>query len=966
MGTVAESVPLLLERDAELARVSALLAEASVGRGAVVVVGGPAGIGKTELLAAVRERAGERGFRVLAARGRELESGMAFTVVRQLVEAAVLSADARQRRRLLAGPARAGAGALGLAAGAAPDSEFAAVHGLYWLCVNLAGRGPLLVTVDDVQWADGPSLAWLGYLGHRAAELPVLVVVSVREGDPAARAPAVAAVVNDPAVHRIGLLPLSTDSVTALVRADLGPAASAGFCAACGELSGGNPLYVRELLAAARSDGLTGTADDAAALRAAAPAAVGASMLARLARMGPDAGALARALAVLGSRCEVAAAAELADLDPVAAELAADGLAAAQILAPDRPLEFFHPLIGEAVYADLAPGARRIAHRLAATIVDRAGAVDRVAAHLLATGPAGDGWVAGRLAAAARTARERGAPEVAASYLRRALAEPPAAPERPALLLQLGEAEWHAGQPAAIAHLEEALAGAGDVPTVAAAAWTLAYAYTVSDRADLAAMVLQRAIAPVSAADPLLTLWLEAAAALAGVMDDRTAPAALRAVERLREHLDDVADPPVHLLVVVAQVAVRRAQSPAEAQQLIERALARTPYPPPLDTCPPIIMTLLELESFGMLQRLCEDMLAAARRRAAAQELTGIANLSAAVLLRRGELADAEAQAHWALERATGIYAIHALALLIRTLIERDALEEADTELARTAPPLDSHSIAAPAYLIARGQLRAAQGRNEEALADFLACGQRCERLGITLGIWPWRSEAAIAHALLGHAQEARPARPRRGRRRTPVRAAARAGRRTARPGPGRGRHPRPGPALGGGYRPGAIAVTGRAGPRAHRLRRRAAPGRPARPGPRPAGTRPGPGPSLRRAPHCGPGPRGTGRRRRQAAPGRGHRPRRADRQRAAGGPAGSRRPHQPGDRPVAVHHHQDRLRPPQPRLPQARHHPQEPACSRSHQPSRRRTRATERRRDAFLGHLRCQGSDLCPECHGR
>ena len=756
MGAVAESVPLLLERDAELARVSALLAEASVGRGAVVVVGGPAGIGKTELLAAVRERAGERGFRVLAARGRELESGMAFAVVRQLVEAAVLSADARQRRRLLAGPARVGAGALGLAAGTAPDSEFAAVHGLYWLCVNLAGRGPLLVTADDVQWADGPSLAWLGYFGSRAAELPVLVVVSVREGDPAARAPAVAAVVNDPAVHRIGLLPLSTDSVTALVRGGLGRAASAGFCAACWELSGGNPLYVRELLAAARSDGLTGTADDAAALRAAAPAAVGASVLARLARMGPDAGALTRALAVLGSRCEVAAAAELAGLDPVAAELAADGLAAAQILAPDRPLEFFHPLIGEAVYADLAPGARRIAHRLAATIVDRAGAVDRVAAHLLATGPADDGWVAGRLAAAARTARERGAPEVAASYLRRALAEPPAAPERPALLLQLGEAEWDAGQPAAIAHLEEALAGAGDVPTVAAAAWTLAYAHTLSDRADLAAMVLQRAIAPVSAADPLLTLWLEAVAALAGVMDDRTAPAALRAVERLREHLDDVADPPVHLLVVVAQVAVRRAQSPAEAQQLIERALARTPYPPPLDTCPSIIMTLLELESFGMLQRLCEDMLAAARRRGAVQELTGIASLSAAVLLWRGELADAEAQARWALERATGIFAIHALALLIRTLIERDALEEADTELARTAPPLDSHSIAAPGYLFSRGRLRAAQGRNEEALADFLESGQRCERLGITLAIWPWRSEAAIAHALLGHAQEAR------------------------------------------------------------------------------------------------------------------------------------------------------------------------------------------------------------------
>ena len=230
--------------------------------------------------------------------------------------------------------------------------------------------------------------------------------------------------------------------------------------------------------------------------------------------MGPEAVALARALAVLGSGYEVVVAAELAGLDPVAAELAADRLAAAQILAPGRPLEFFHPLIREAVYADLAPGARRIAHRRAATILDRAGAVDQAAAHLLATGPAGDAWVAGRLTAAARTARERGAPEVAASYLRRALAEPPATAARPALMSQLGEAEWYAGQPAAISHLEEALAGAADVPLIAAAAWALAYAYAVSDRADRAVAVLQRAIARVSAADPLLTLSLEAAAAL--------------------------------------------------------------------------------------------------------------------------------------------------------------------------------------------------------------------------------------------------------------------------------------------------------------------------------------------------------------------------------------------------------------------------------------------------------------------
>ena len=103
MVTVAEPVPLLLERDAELARLSALLEQAHAGSGAVVTISGPAGIGKTQLLAAVHRLAGDRGFRSLRARGRELEADMAFSVVRQLLEQPVLSASAAERRRLLAG-----------------------------------------------------------------------------------------------------------------------------------------------------------------------------------------------------------------------------------------------------------------------------------------------------------------------------------------------------------------------------------------------------------------------------------------------------------------------------------------------------------------------------------------------------------------------------------------------------------------------------------------------------------------------------------------------------------------------------------------------------------------------------------------------------------------------------------------------------------------------------------------------
>ena len=153
------------------------------------------------------------------------------------------------------------------------------MHGLYWLCANLAERKPLLLTVDDLHWVDGPSLSWLAYLGPRCAESSILVVLTIREGDPRERTNPVAAAAGDPSVHRMGLSALSVASVAALVRAELGPTASAGFCSACSELAGGNPLYVRELLAAARNERLSGADDDVTALRALASSAVGASVL---------------------------------------------------------------------------------------------------------------------------------------------------------------------------------------------------------------------------------------------------------------------------------------------------------------------------------------------------------------------------------------------------------------------------------------------------------------------------------------------------------------------------------------------------------------------------------------------------------------------------------------------------------------------------------------------------------------
>ena len=178
----------LYEREDELARVDALMTAAGASRGGVLLITGPAGIGKTVLLESARERAGQAGMRVLAGRGRELESGFSLGVVRQLFEPLLAGASAVEREALLAGAARRAlialedfrsqAGAVPLEAESEPP--FAVMHGLYWLAVNASAAAPLLVAVDDLHWADQASLRFVLYLAERLAGLPVALALSWR------------------------------------------------------------------------------------------------------------------------------------------------------------------------------------------------------------------------------------------------------------------------------------------------------------------------------------------------------------------------------------------------------------------------------------------------------------------------------------------------------------------------------------------------------------------------------------------------------------------------------------------------------------------------------------------------------------------------------------------------------------------------------------------------------------------
>src|SRR3954462_11920686 len=226
----------MLERKAELATLDAVLNVARSGEGRLVVVEGTAGIGKTRLLGAARELALADGLDVLAARGGELEGAFVFGIVRQLFETPLAAATADARAELFVGAAELSASLFASAPTSAvregPESSFAMLHGLYWLAANFALRKPTLVIVDDLHWADEPSLRWLLYLAHRLEGLPLALVAATRPPEQANAPELVRELVADP----VGLLirpgGLSRDSAATLVLERLGDEPDAAFSTA--------------------------------------------------------------------------------------------------------------------------------------------------------------------------------------------------------------------------------------------------------------------------------------------------------------------------------------------------------------------------------------------------------------------------------------------------------------------------------------------------------------------------------------------------------------------------------------------------------------------------------------------------------------------------------------------------------------------------------------------------------------
>jgi DNA-binding CsgD family transcriptional regulator len=749
----------LLERDEELARLGRVLDGALAGGGRLALVEGEAGAGKTSLLEAVGEEAAGRGMLVLKARGNELERDFPYGVMRQLLEPVLLPAGGRSERwsggAALAAPVFASD-----SSGPLPADPFGTQHGLYWLVADLAESQPLLILVDDAQWADRASLRALAYIAHRVDSLPAALVLAVRSGEPDAPADLLDALRHEPGSTLVSPSPLSGGAVAALLAGELGAEPSEVFVEACHRATAGNPFLLGELLRTVGAEGLDPAEGSVERVSRAAAAGASAPILARLNRLGEAAAAVAQATAVLEPTAEIRAVASLSDLPVETVARESDRLIAAGLLADARPLSFVHPLVREAVYAEVSAPLRAEAHARAARLLDEGGAAeDTVAAHVLLAEPVADEWVVDRLRAAAAGALGRGVPEAATSYLRRALAEPPPAPQRPALERELGAALLRNGDAEGIAvmgALREKLTEAAPRAEIAAMiAGSLGY----RDRTQEAVESLRESLAELDGGDGRLAAFARGQILLQVLFGLERIPEGVMPVPG--ERLGNGTTEERLLLEGVAFVLALGYGSIAAARELVTRMVED----------PSVLAADAEIgvphhRTWGALamvdlgdvaEPLYEPALEMARRRGS---LDGFgAGLGARAYGRAldGDLREAQADAERAvsISHRAGFSAALAnwASVLLMTMVARGQMEAAEALLAElgleeeVGPGFPGASI-----LCVRGDLHLARGRHAEARADFVAAGSRLEWLPLANPeLFGWRSGLARAEAALGN-----------------------------------------------------------------------------------------------------------------------------------------------------------------------------------------------------------------------
>ena len=573
----------LVGRASEMALLTGLIKQVSRGRGGSVLIEGEPGIGKSALVRAAVEEAAEVGCQVFWGTGDEL--GQALPLLPFLDGLRVREPSANPRRdtivRLLRGEGGADRGA---------DVLAVLAEQLLALVAEQCAVRPVILVIDDLQWADPASITLWERLARSARLMPLLLIGTMRPVPRRDDLLALRRVAGDAA--RLELTALSDAAVADLVAVLAGGSPDSGLLRLANGAAG-NPLYLTELVTAlTRSSKITITGTGIATLTASsAPGSLSAAILDRLGFVAGPVREMLRAAALLGVEFAVTELAIILDRNVADLVRAINEARAAGVLAESgNGLAFRHPLIREALYDEMPAPVRAAWHRAAGHALAAAGApADRVARQLLqaVVGPGGpaeplDEWMMSWLAGAADLLVGQ-APQVAGELLGKAVAISPAGSARHGWLAsRLADALYRVGDRAAAEQVaNRALEHAAEPDLLVDLHWTLAQCRMLAGESAESLTMLDRALASpgITARHRARLLVLAARThSYLGELEKagQVAESALTAASKAGDNWAMAWA--LHVLAMVTGVQAH----PTDALPLIDRALAVTQSDPAL------------------------------------------------------------------------------------------------------------------------------------------------------------------------------------------------------------------------------------------------------------------------------------------------------------------------------------------------------------------------------------------------